>query len=136
MGRFALSPQAGSGAMFKWKKTISALQIIAILVAYPIFFYLAPWATSRPVSDLTEMRKQELHPPSWASSYSVNHGRYTWYETSPQEAPFRALLLGGALTTLLAFCISSSVHFTKLEEQRENSAEPPAADATFSPDTR
>lgn len=98
--------------MFKWKHVISFLQIVAILIAYPIFFYLAPWATSRPVSELS----QEHGRPAWAKYYSVNHGSYTYYKSSPREEQIRTLLLGGTLAGCLGFMLWSAFLYTSPEE--------------------
>ena len=89
---------------------------------FPLFFIYIPWVTASPIEELHmyEEMQQEYPAPTWAKCFTVNHGIPTYFRTSPQEQPLRAILYGGALALCWAALAIPALYYSPDDKQNGN----------------
>ena len=93
----------------KHGKLILAGQVIVLLTAMVVFAKTIPWLMAHDISKIENYESPTPKPPSWAQSFSVNHGSFIYYDDSRSSNPKRLwLYLGANLAFILPVMISTS----------------------------
>ena len=85
-------------------KILLAAQVLLLIAGMFVFIRTIPWLASSDISEINLDETSNSVPPSWARSYSVNHGDYLYYEESPSDNPRRMWLNIGAIGICILPC--------------------------------
>ena len=90
---------------------ISLGQVVVVVVMFLIFFYLAPWLSVKPISELEEKYRNNLEIPIEAKSFSINHGEVVFHShgTIQQEPVYFGVLVFLLFSLLLLLFVGEYI---------------------------
>ena len=79
---------------------------------FALFFKAAPWIAAKSIGELPPEIREKYPPPEWARSYSMGHGKPSYFRDHPNDQPLRKYSLIVGLAACLAFLGGSAVWST------------------------
>ncbi len=105
-------------------KVVTALQALAFVFGLILFLRYGPWLIASDISTIGRYENPQPPAPSWAKSYAVSHGQFSYFPDSKSSNPTKTVGLLALLGMLIAVEVGCAIWIKRQVPTKSQETEP------------